>query len=63
MYVNRDNMGNMGREGILGKEKQVGIVGEILGVEEVGIQGEVENVVGEGVIVGELEDVGEINIV
>lgn len=63
MYVNRDNMGNMGREGILGREKQVGIVGEILGVEEVGIQGEVENVVGEGIIVGELEDVGEINIV
>ena len=63
MYVNRDNMGNMGQEGILGKEKQVGIVGEILGVEEVGIQGEVENVVGEGVIVGELEDVGEINSV
>ena len=30
-------MGNMGQEGILGKEKQVCIVGEILGVEEVGI--------------------------
>ena len=63
MYVNRENMGNIGQEGILGKEKQVGIVGKILGVEEVGIQGEVENVVGEGIIVGELEDVGEINIV
>ena len=30
-------MGNIGQEGILGKEEQVGIVGEILGVEEVGI--------------------------